>query len=100
MATIGDSQQYQIKDLASAEENIPDSVSRETTPLLGNRGRNIRKGTQSNFYCRRQRCCVSSKAALIILLWNLILIAGLECLLDPNFSELCLELMMILTLQV
>ena len=85
MATIEDSQQYQIKDLASAEENIPDSASRETTPLLGNRGRHIRKGAQSNFYCRRQRCCVSSKAALLILLWNLILIAGLEGLLDPNF---------------
>ena len=34
MATIKDSQQHQIKDLASAdsEENIP--TSRETVPLL------------------------------------------------------------------
>ena len=83
MATIEDSQQHQIKDLASAEENIP--TSRETESLLGNERRNIHTRMRSKFHCRRQRCCVSSKAALLILLWNLILVAGVESLLDPNF---------------
>jgi hypothetical protein len=81
MVTI-DSQQHKIfKDLANAEENVP------CTPLLGNEGRNVRARMQSNrFHCKRQRCCVSSKAAILILMWNLILIvAGLEVLLDPNF---------------
>ena len=76
MSTIEDSQQHQIKDLASAEENI--STSRETAPLLRNERR---ARMRSNFHCRCQRCCVSSKAALLILLWNLILVASL---LDPS----------------
>ena len=83
MATFEDSQQHQIKDLAGAEENIP--TSRETAPLLRNERRSIRARMSSNFYCRRQRCYVSSKAALLILMWNLILVAGLKGFLDPNF---------------
>jgi hypothetical protein len=79
MATTGDSQL--IKDLASDEENIP--TSREATPLLGNKGRRINARMQSSFHCRRRRCCVSSKAALLILLWNLILVAGFKSFLDP-----------------
>ncbi len=86
MATIDSQQQKIFRDLASAEENIP--ISRETTPLLGNKGRKTRTRMQSNFHCRRQRCCVSSKAAILILLWNLILVAGLEGLLDPNFFRI------------
>jgi peptide/histidine transporter 3/4 len=34
---------------------------------------------------------VSSKAALLILLWNLILVAGFESLLDPNFFRVVFE---------
>ena len=83
MATTEDSQQHQIKDLASAEENIP--TSRETESLFGNERRNIRTRMRSKFHCRRQRCCVSSKAALLILLWNWILIAGFESFLNPKF---------------
>ena len=83
MVTIEDSQQHQIKDLASAEENIP-TINRETAPLLRNERRNIRARMRSKFHCRRQRCCVSSKAALLILLWNLIIVAGFESLFDPN----------------
>ena len=89
MATIKDSQQHQIKDLASAEENIP--TSRETAPLLRNERRNTRARMRSNFHCRRQRCCLSSKAALLILLWNVILIAGCESYLDPNFFRAVLK---------
>ena len=83
MATTEDSQLHQIKDLASVEENIP--TSGETAPLLRNERRNTRARIRSKFHCRHQRCCVSSKAALLILLWNLILVAGFESLLDPNF---------------
>jgi hypothetical protein len=85
-----DSQQHQIKDLASAEENIP--TSRETTPLLGNERRRTRTRMQSKFHCRRQRCCVSSKAALLILVWNLILAASFESILDPNFFRTVFEI--------
>ena len=83
MATIEDSQQHQIKDLACAEENIP--TSGETAPLLRNERRNTRARMRSKFHCRHQRCCVSSKAALLILVWNLILVAGFKVFLDPNF---------------
>ena len=89
MATIKASQQHQIKDLASAEENIP--TSRETAPLLRIERRNTRARMRSKFHCRRQRCCVSSKAALVILLWNLILVAGFESYLDPNFFRAVLK---------
>ena len=89
MATIEDSQQHQIKDLASAEENIP--TSGETAPLLGNERRNTRTRMRSKFHCRRQRCCVSSKAALLILVWNLIIAAGFESLFDPNLFRAALE---------
>ena len=83
MVTIEDSRQYQIKNMASAEENIP--TSRETASLSLNERRNTHTRMRSNFYCRRQRCCVSSKAALLILVWNLILIAGFKYFLDPNY---------------
>ena len=76
-----DPQQQQIKDLASAEENIT-----TTTPFLRNSRRRIHaRIIQSKFHCRRQRCCVSSNAAILILVWNLILVACLESFLDPNF---------------
>ena len=89
MATIKNSQQKQIKDLASAKENIP--TSRETASLFGNESQNICTRMISKVYCKRQRCCVSSKAALLILLWNLILVAGFESLLDPNFFRVLFE---------
>ncbi len=93
MATIKDFQQHQIKDMASAEENISTSGELETAPLIRNRGQRARTCVkiQSNFHCRRQRCCMSSKAALLILLWNLILVAGFESLLDPNFFRVLFE---------
>ena len=40
---------------------------------------------KQKFRCRRQRCCLTSKAAVFILLWNLILVAGLKSFFDPSF---------------
>ena len=82
MATIEDSQQQEIKDLASVEENT--SNIRESTPLLINEGQSTWARMQSKFHCRHNRCCLTSKAAILILLWNLILVADLESLLDPS----------------
>ena len=84
MAAFEDSQQHQIKDLASAEENVP--TSRETAPLLRNERQNIRLRMRSKFHCRYQRCCVSSKAALLIFVWNLILVADFKGFLDPKLN--------------
>ena len=88
MATIEDSQQHEIKDLASVEENI--STTRESTPLLGNEG----KRTYARMFCcnRHQKCCLTSKVAIIILLWNLILVSGLESFLDPSFFGIMIEI--------
>ena len=81
MATIEDSQQHRIKDLASVEENI--FTNRESTPLFGNEGQ---RAYARLFHCsRHQKCCLTSKAAIIILLWDLILVSGLESFLDPSF---------------
>ena len=61
--------------------------SRENTPLLGNRSRHGQAGccskVKSKFKSRR--CCLlSSKAALIILVCNLIVSFGLSNFLDPS----------------
>ena len=68
--------EHEIKDLSTAEENMYTS---ERTRLVGNERRAIK--------CRwrHQRCCLTSKAALLILLWNLILVAGLQSFLDPSY---------------
>ena len=83
MATTEDYQQHEIKDFSCAEENnIP---SRENTPLLGNERQRASMRMRPKFHCRRQRCCLTSKAAILILLWNLIIVAGLESFLDPSY---------------
>ena len=46
---------------------------------------------QERDHCRYQRCCVSSKAGLLILVWNLILVAGFKGFLDPNYFRVLLE---------
>ena len=83
MATIEDSQQQEIKDQASVEEDT--STIRESTPLLRNKERRTCARMRSKSHCKHRRCCLTSKAAMLVLLWNLILVAGLECLLDPSF---------------
>ena len=93
-----DTRQHQIIDLASAEESI--STSRETASLSGIEKLNTCARMRSIFHCRCQRCCVSSKAALLILLWNLILAAVLEVfLIQTQILESRSELMMIITQQ-
>ena len=83
MATTEDYQQHEIKDFSCAEENnIP---SRENTPLLGNEMQRVSMRMRPKFRCRRQRCCLTSKAAILILLWNLIIVTGLESFLDPSY---------------
>ena len=82
MATIEDSQQQEIKYLASVEENT--SSIRESTPLLKNEEQGTCERMQSKFHCRHNRCCLTSKAAILVLLCNLILVADLESLLDPS----------------
>ena len=81
MATIEDSDEHEIKDLSTAEENTV-RYTYERTRLVGNKTQttNVKKCR-----CRYQRCCLTSKAAILILLWNLILVVGLQSFLDPNF---------------
>ena len=77
--------------MASAEENIHTGREIVTATLSLNERRNTHTRMRSNFHCRRQRCCVSSKAALLILVWNLILIAGFKDFLDPNYFRVLFE---------
>ena len=76
---------HEILLLWGWETNLYISTNRETTPLIGNEGQRICARMQSKFHCRRQRCCLTSKASILILLWNLFLVAGLESFLDPNY---------------
>ena len=87
---MANTEQHQsIKDMATAEENTPTSRGGATLPF-GNKRRKIHARMQTNFNCRCQRCCVSSKAALLILLWNFILVASLKDFLDPNYFGIIL----------
>ena len=83
MATTEDSQQHEIKDLSCTEEN--NISAGEGTPLLGNEMQRASVRMRPKFRCRRQRCCLTSKAAILILLWNLIIVTGLGSFLDPNY---------------
>ena len=76
------SQQHEIKELSTAEEN---TSMQERTPLMGNKRHSNSVRIQSKICCRRQRCCLTSKAVILILLWNFILVVGFESFLDPNF---------------
>ena len=82
MATTEDYQQHEIKDLSCAEEN--NISASERTPLLGNERQRASMRMRPKFHCRHQRCCLTSKAAILILLWNLILVplASLESFFD------------------
>ena len=81
MATEG-FQQHKVKDLSTVKEN---TFAREITPLLSeNKRKRTHVRIQPKFHCRRQRCCLTSKAAILILVWNLFIVAGLEVFLDPS----------------
>ena len=85
MAIVDGFQQHEIRDLSTAEENISTG---ESTPLMGNEERITCARMQLKFRCRHHRCCLTSKAAILILLWNLILVAGLESFLDHSFFSI------------
>ena len=76
------SQQHEIRVLSSTEENT--APARESTHLLGKERQRISVKIRNIFYRRRQRCCLTSKAAILLLFWNLIIVAGLHSLFDPN----------------
>ena len=61
-----------------AGEGTPLLVSRETERQ--GRGRSVNIQAR----CRR-RCCLRSKAALLVLLWNLIIVTSLSTIFDPSF---------------
>ena len=74
---------------SDGENNVSDSA--KCTPLLGNERQGVFMTLKQKFYCRHQRCCLTSKAAVLILLWNLILVAGLKCFFDPSFYDDTIE---------
>ena len=78
MATTKDSQQSDISALSHVEENAT-SANENSQPLVNELPR-------SRFFVRRpQQCCPSSKAALLIVSWNLITVVGFGTLFDPTF---------------
>ena len=81
--------QHEIKDLSCVEES--NTSASERTPLLGNERQRASTRMRSKFRCRHRRCCLTSKAAILILLWNLILVVGLESFLDPYYYGNMLE---------
>ena len=88
MATIASEkysvQQQEIKAMPNTEENNDNIFTSESTPLLRNAGQKAFRFMRIRHY-RHQRCCVTSKAVILILVWNLTLLADLESFLDPGF---------------
>ena len=80
MATTEDSQRHEITVLSNTEENT--TSARESTRLILGNERQVRYPTRE---CRCQRCYPTSKAIILLLLWNLILIIGLESFIDPSY---------------
>ena len=80
MATVENPQEQEIKDVSTIE-----ATSGENTPLIRNKRQRVSSKVWPKFHCRRQQCCLKSKAAILILFWNFILVVGFESFLDPNF---------------
>ena len=69
----------QIQVLVDTVEGIPyGKKPTEQTPFLRTNQRRLK------FKCKK-RCCIQSKAALLILCWNLLLTLFITAFLDPNF---------------
>ena len=68
-----DSQQHEIKDLSTAEEDVHVSNDGESSPLIGtlNNWRRITLRMLPNLHVRCQRCCLTSNAVIHILVWNI-----------------------------
>ena len=72
------------QDNSSTKKLTSHSCEEESTPLLGTTPRGCCTKVKSKF--RSRRCCLwSSKAALTIIIWNLIITFGLVGFLDPTF---------------
>ena len=79
-------QLQEIKVLSSSEETVGyDVLTKESTPLLRNVRQRIFQRLRSKFRCRFHWCCLTSKAALLILLWKTIIVAGLESFIGPSY---------------
>ena len=87
MTTTKDSQQHEIKDLSTAEEDIHVSNDGESSPLIGNNWRRITLRMLPNLHVRYQRCCLTSNAVIHILVWKLILVVGFESFLDTGYFD-------------
>ena len=98
MAIITDSQQFVIKDLSTSRPGLlsaglEDSHAatsctchgEDNTPLLGNTTQLQGCYAKVKLKFRSRHCCLwSSKAALLVLVWNLIISFGLVCFFDPS----------------
>ena len=86
MTTTKDSQQHEIKDLSTAEENVHvPSTGGERSPLIGKSWQRITWRMLPKLRVRYQRCYLTSNAVILILVWNLILVVGFESFLDPGY---------------
>ena len=77
-----------VEILSREMDNLKQSTgARETTPLLVSRETERQgSGCSVNIQARcRRRCCLRSKAAWLILLWNLIIVTSLSTFFDPSF---------------
>ena len=78
----------EVEILSREMDNLKQSTgARETTPLLVSRETERQeRGCSVNIQARcRRRCCLRSKAAWLILLWNLIIVTSLSTFCDPSF---------------
>ena len=78
----------EVEILSREMDNLKQSTgARETTPLLVSRETERQgRGCSVNIQARcRRRCCLRSKAAWLILLWNLIIVTSLSTFFDPSF---------------
>ena len=84
MATIEeDSLQHELKNLPRGENQSSEDMTaaRESRSLLGNEQRGCCTTVRSKF---RSRCCLRSKATILVLVWNFIIVMGLGNIFDPS----------------
>ena len=76
--------QYREMDESAQPRDVRDSTC---TPLLVSLERDKRwwRGRLNMRAKCHRRCCLRSKAALLILVWNLIIVASLNTFFDPSF---------------
>ena len=67
-----DSEQFEVSGLRTSTRSV----------LVCNAGRECYQKVRSKF---QRRCCLRSKAAILILIWNMIVAIGIESFLDPSY---------------